>query len=114
SFETRLRVRDNSPQAVERLFLNHSSLEFTKWSFEAVSAGPVLVDEVRTVGCTGNINKGCQRKESIEVVICVNLLRRDEHLWTNIAVPFVNRNMIDGDYRLESKLNLGPDHHFFQ
>ena len=111
AFETRLRLRDNPTQTFERFLLNYAALDFTKWSFETVSAGTVFIDQV---SCTGNINKGCQRMKSVEVVVSINLFRRDDHSWTNIAVSFVDRNMIDGDHRLESKLDLGPDDTVFR
>src|SRR6185369_8323129 len=87
TIEARLRLRDNPTQTFERLLLNYAALELTKWSFETVSAGTVFIDQV---SCTGNINKGCQRMKSVEVVVGVNLFRRDQHLWTNTAVSFVN------------------------
>src|SRR6185369_16714169 len=106
AFQTRLRLRDNPTQTFERFLLNYAALDLTKWSFQTVSAGTVFIDHVSR---TGNINKGCQRMKSVEVVVGINLFRRDEHLWTNTAVAFVDGYMIDGDHRLESKLDLRPD-----
>ena len=38
----------------------------------------------------------------------VNLFRRDQDLWTNLAIAFVNRDVIDRDNGFQAKLDLGP------
>ncbi len=44
----------------------------------------------------------------IEVMICVNLLRRDEHLWSNFTIALVDADVIDGEHRFQAKPDLGP------
>ena len=34
---------------------------------------------------------------TIEVMICVDLLRRDEHLWSNFVCATIDRDVIDGE-----------------
>ena len=42
-------------------------------------------------------------------MICVNLLRRHEHLWSNFTIAPVDLDVIDGENWFQSKLDLGPD-----
>src|SRR6185503_18068894 len=99
----------NRLQTFERPFLNHATLEFTKWTIESVSARAIFVNQVSTLIHTGNIHERGQRQRRVEVVVCINLVRRDQDLWSGVAVSSEDPDVINGDDGFESKLDLGPD-----
>src|SRR4029079_1027849 len=46
-------------------------------------------------------------------MVCVDLLRRDEQLWSNIAIASIDGDMVDRENRFQTKLDLGPDDRIF-
>src|ERR1051326_1183220 len=100
---------ENRLQTFERFFLNSAAVDFTTRSLASAAARAIFVNELSALSHAGNIHECRQRERSIEVVISVNLVRRDQHLWSSIAVALVNADVINGDYGFESKLDLGPD-----
>src|SRR4029079_16577619 len=92
-------------QSLHRFLLNYASFDLAKRTFKPVGARSILRYEISTFGHPDECR---ERQRRIEVVVGVNLFRRDQDLWTNIAVALVDQNVIDGDNRFESKLDLGP------
>jgi hypothetical protein len=46
-------------------------------------------------------------------MVRVNLFGNEEHLRSELAIAFVDRDVVDGDHGLESEFDLRPDEKVF-
>src|SRR5688500_5359607 len=111
TFECRLRVVENAPQTFGRFLLNDAAFELAERSDQAVSSRTVLIDKVRR--WPSHRHKSRQRQRRVEIMICVNLFGDGEQLRPEFAIAFINGDVVDRDYGLESKLDLVPNEQFF-
>ena len=100
-------------QTFERLLLNDTPFDLAERSFEPVCARTILGNEICALTRARNSHERSQRERSVEVVAGINLFRRDQDLWSNLAIAFVNRDVVNGDNRFQSKLDLGPHDRVF-
>src|SRR6185369_9693631 len=94
-------------ETVNQPLFDDATFELAEWTSQSVRPRTIFINQVRSR--TRHVYKRGQRQRRRKVMIRVDLVRGDQHLWAMFAVDFVRPDVIDYEHRLESEFDLGPD-----